>query len=498
MESAITAGKVEGDGRTLVGTPQRLRRRRSGDFRPGGILGPWRSWVLFVVVAAVYVSTGTYGGNQNRDTISAAVAAWALGARHTLDLSFLHMARMVPSPFWIVRGAHGWLITNRFPGAILVAAPLYAIAGGWYNPVPATVAAALTAAGAVAILYKVLRRLLPAEVALAGAALFAFGTATWTVAGRELWEHSGSELLLAAGMLGLLNRRWVLSGLAFGTSVLFRPDLALVAGVVGLGILMIERRWSPALRFGAAAVPGALGLLTWNWFAYGRLTVTGGYSGVHLTGQGPVRLLQSIAGNLVSPERGLLVCTPGLVVAAVGLVEAWRRSVPQVRLLALAGLVSALATLWWTPITPHSDAFMTAGDDFVGNRYCLEALMLAAPLLVDAGSLGARRIGRFASWGLAALSIAFFSAGAFVQGESWGVGVDPWTHWAPRDLSALYGVFPTVLGGAIGLLAVATAFALFERRGTTLFGSLRRRGDCAPQGTVLEMHSSGDVALGMQ
>ena len=425
----------------------------------------WPGLTVFLCIAVVYVSTGTYGGNENRDTLSAAVAAWALGTHHTLNLAFLHPSKLA-FPLWIVPGAHGMLVSNRFPGAVLLAAPLYSLVGGPYGPVPATLTAALSAASACALLYKVIARFQPARVALASTALFAFGTATWTVAGRELWEHSGSELLLAAGMLAILDRRWVASGLALGASVLFRPDLALVGVVLGVGLLWAERSWSTFVKFGAATVPGVAGLFAWNWVAYGRLTVSGGYAGVRLMGQGPVRLVQSITGNLVSPERGLLVCTPILLLAGAGLLPAWRRSSAVARLFAVAGLVCILSTLWFTPVTPHSDAFMTAGDDFIGNRYCLEGLLLAAPLLVEATVVSARRFGTAAAWVLSTLSIAFFSAGAFVQGETWGVNVDPWDHWAPLQVAYLYGAFPTVLGGAIGIAAVAVTWALLRAKGT--------------------------------
>ena len=431
------------------------------------VFGRWPGLVVFLCTAVVYVSTGTYGGNVNRDTLSAAVAAWTLGTHHTLNLAFLHPGKLA-FPLWIVPGAHGMLVSNRFPGAVLLAAPLYSLVGGPYGPVPATLAAALSAAGACALLYKVIARSQRPRVALAGTALFAFGTATWTVAGRELWQHSGSELLLAAGMLAILDRRWVASGLALGASVLFRPDLALVAMVIGVGLLWAERSWSTFVKFGAATGPGVAGFFAWNWVAYGRLTVSGGYAGVRLMGQGPVRLVQSITGNLVSPERGLLVCTPILLLAGAGLLSGWRRSSAMPRLFAVAGLVCVLSTLWFTPVTPHSDAFMTAGDDFIGNRYCLESLLLAAPLLVEATVVSVRRFGTAAAWTLSALSIAFFSAGAFVQGETLGVNIDPWDHWAPLQVAYLYGAFPTVLGGAIGIAAVAVTWALLRAKGTAL------------------------------
>src|ERR1035438_787838 len=105
---------------------------------PRCLVSRWPAFTVFCAVAVVYISTGTYGANQSRDTMTAAVAAWAIGARHTLDLSFLQMAKH-SLLLWAVPGAHGSLVSNRFPGAVLLAVPLYALVGGQYSPLPGTI-----------------------------------------------------------------------------------------------------------------------------------------------------------------------------------------------------------------------------------------------------------------------------------------------------------------------------------------------------------------------
>ena len=277
-------------------------------------------------MAGIYVATGSYSGAQSKDTFSTGAAAWALGVHHTLNLNFLPQTYFNPSPLWIVHGAHGALVTNRFPGAILLATPLYALIGGHYNSLASTMSAAICAAGACAVLFKVLLRLQPRNVALGGTAIFAFATSNWTVSGRELWEHSGSELLIVIGMLALLSRRWAWSGLAFGTAVLFRAHLGFGDAAVWVGILWLERQWRPALRFALASTLGPSIYLVWNWIVYGHFTVSGGYSDVAARGVGLRGFLDNIAGTLVSPERGVLICSPVLILAILGLRSAWRSS----------------------------------------------------------------------------------------------------------------------------------------------------------------------------
>lgn len=412
---------------------------------------------VFVAVAVVYIATGTYGGNVSRDTLTASVAAWALGVHHTLNLSFIPLAHGQPSVLELAKGAHGWLISDRFPGAVLLATPFYAIAGGGYGPIPGTLAAALAAAGATAVLYKVLCRLESRRVALLGTALFAFATSNWTVSGRELWEHPGAELVIALGMLALINRRFTLSGLAFGAAILFRPHLGIGVLAVGLGILWMGRRWLPVLSFGLGAVPGLAAYLAWNWVAYGHFTIIGGYSDVvNAGGVGVPGFLENLAGTLVSPERGVLICSPILLVAILGLRPAWRTSSGPVRVFALAGLAylaSQLALIRFS-----------GGDGFVGYRTCLETLMWCAPLLVRAGALGVKRVGAGWTWALAALSVSFYAAAAFVQGETNAI-VNPWTHWAPILVAQQYGVARVVLGAVLGMGGVFAAWGLMRARG---------------------------------
>lgn len=417
-----------------------------------------RPSIVFAVVSVVYVSTGTYGGNDSRDTLTASAASWVLATRHTLNMAFLKMAQMHPSYLWVVPGAHGAIVSNRFPGAVISALPLYALTSrSAYSPVPATLTAAFTAAAAAAVLFAILRRVQPLAVAWAGAAAFAFATSNWTVSGRELWQHAGSELLIATGMLMLYQRKWALSGLALGGTILFRPHLGVAVAIVAIGILLTDRKWSSAASFTVSSAPGVAGLLLWNWFAYGRLTVTGGYKDVTAVGVGPYDFLLNVLGTFFSPERGLLVCSPVLLLAVLGIRQGWKSSPIAFRLSALAGVGYLVSQLWLIRFS--------GGDGFVGYRTCLESLVFAAPVLVDACAIGAKRAGTYVAWMLVAASVAFYSAGAFVQGETTAVNANPWTNWAPLQLTAIYGYRSVILGAVIGLGAVLVVFAVVERQG---------------------------------
>lgn len=411
--------------------------------------------VVFGVVAVVYIATGTYGGNMSRDTFTAEVAAWALAVHHTLNLGSFPLYKGDPA-LWLAHGRSGWEVSNRFPGAVLAAVPLYALFGGHLSFVPGTITAALMAAGAAAVIYKVLLRFEGPRVALIATTLFAFATSNWTVSGRELWEHPGAELVIACGMLAALNRRWTLSGVAFGAAVMFRPHLGVGVLVVGLGLWWIERNWRTVVRFGLAAGLGVISFFAWNYLVYGHLTIEGGYQGITPGGMGVTGFLTNIAGTLVSPERGVLVCSPIFLVAALGLRLAWQESPKLVKVFCLAGLAYLASQLWLIRFS--------GGDGFIGYRVCLETIVWSAPLLVRAGTIGARRVGTTATWVLAGFSVAFFSAGAFVQGETNGI-VDPWTNWTPLLVGRQYGWDRVALGAAIGVAGVLGLWAVLHRMG---------------------------------
>lgn len=405
---------------------------------------------FFLVVVAVYVATASYGGLASKDTFTAAVASWALATRHTINLGFIPLVHSPASGMWIVRGVHGAFVSNRFPGAILLAAPLYALAGASFSLVPAGLTAAIAGAAAAAVLLAVLRRLLPAAVALAGASLFAFASSNWTVAGRELWEHSGSDLLISVGMLLVLRRRWGWAGLCFGATILFRAHLGVTVPVIGVGLVLTERRWRPPVIFVLGAGPGLVAYLAWNWLVYGRLTIVGGYTDVG-GGQGPLFFLENVAGTFVSLERGILVASPLLILAALGLADAWRVAAPQTRMFALAGLGYLSVQLWLIRFS--------GGDGFFGYRTCLEAVVLATPLLVEGGALAAKRVPSVVCWMLAGLSVTYFTSAMFVPHEVLG-SWSPWSTWMPIVVAQQYGSEPVVLGAVIGVLAVAVCWAV--------------------------------------
>ncbi|HEX6394480.1 MAG TPA: hypothetical protein VFZ97_13665 [Acidimicrobiales bacterium] len=149
---------------------------------------------------------------------------------------------------------------------------------------------------------------------------FAFCTPAWPIASRSLWEHGPSMLFLSLALLFALRARqgergWTGMGVALGCSYAMRPTDAIPIAVLGLWVLGWQRRH--ALKVIVGAVPPLAILFTVDWVAYRQLLTP-----YYTQGQGfqiSSTFRTALAGNLVSPGRGLFIYVPLVALSAWGL-----------------------------------------------------------------------------------------------------------------------------------------------------------------------------------
>jgi hypothetical protein len=340
--------------------------------------------LLFLAVWVIYLATATYDMVQITDSRAAAISAWSVATRGTFALPE-EWEGTIP---WETPGPSGDLYTDRFPGSVIPAVPFYAIAhvvGAaeqpshpvFLNYAPAGIAAATVAALAVATMYLVLRRLADRRLAMAATLVFAFGTATWSVSANALWTHGVTTLALGAGMLGVASGRHWSGGLAYGASVLARPQTAVVPAVTGIWRALERRDLRPAVAIGMTAGLGVAVLSIYSQALFGTWLPIAGYSpakvGAVATTSGDVfaeRMLQS----LLHVERGVLVYTPVLLAMLPFVWRAWRSSPDWVRSSAVAGVVYLMVQM-------RSNA-AHGGGDYFGSRLTIETVVLSVPLFV--------------------------------------------------------------------------------------------------------------------
>ena len=267
------------------------------------------------------------------------------------------------------------------------------------------------------------RRRLAVAPAVALALLFAFATPAWSTASRSLGPHHASIVLLAAALYllteaPLSGRNAALAGLVLAYAVWCRPTNALALAALGAFVLYTARRRAVPFAL-AAALVFAVGF-TLSWSTWHTLTPL--YFRSQKFGFGATTWI-ALAGNWISPARGLLIYVPVFACSFAGF---WRtRRDP----LSLA--LAALVLVHWVTISLYLD--WTAGFSY-GPRYFSDLTPVFVYFLIPV-------LGQYRFWFvlLAMLSFAVHARGAFhIAVHEWNktpvtINEDPSRAWNWRD-----------------------------------------------------------------
>jgi hypothetical protein len=261
-------------------------------------------------------------------------------------------------------------------------------------------------------MFVLLTRLTTRRRAALIAGTYAWGTLEWGISGQALWQHGGATLALAVALLAFVDRRLVLAGVAVAAMVAFQLNAAVLAIFL---LPLVGRRPADWGRFVLGLMPFAVPLAIYNTVAFGS-PLHQGYGVQHLHSavklQG-AQILDGISGLLFSPGRGLLLYSPVLLFAFVGLVRGRSRLLYLCAALATAAYVVAAANSWdWY------------GGQSFGARRLTDALPLLIILLVPAVDAIVRTRWLWAYVGLLAWSV-------FVELLA-ATGWPPGTYWFDR------------------------------------------------------------------
>jgi len=294
------------------------------------------------------------------------------------------------------------------------------------------VASFLTAMAA-ALIFLVARRMTSLRASLWVAVAFALGSSAYSTSSRVLWQHAPS-LLVGSLVLWLVTHprqsglRAALTGVAVGCAYVVRPTHSLlVLALTGL-FLLTRRRQLPAFLLGGAAV--GIPFLVHSFTTYGSWLPP--YYLPQRLSPGEGHLLEALAGNLVSPARGLLVYSPIFAFA----LAAWGIGAVRRRLTATEKALGLVVLGHWVSISsfPH-----WWGGHSLGPRLFTDVVpwltFLLIPVVAQAVESGGGRRPR--SWALAgalAVSVALHAHAAIHPGvHGWNDG-PPSVDDAPRRL----------------------------------------------------------------
>jgi hypothetical protein len=196
--------------------------------------------------------------------------------------------------------------------------------------------AALLMAALATIFYFTSRVLLPVGLSVIIALGGAWGTQVWSTASRALWSDTWGIFLLGivvwmlvAAETGKHHIRPVLLATLLAWMYLVRPTYAIPVVAITVYIFLYHRRVAP--WYVATGMVWLAGFVAYSWHNFGHL-LPNYYLASRLTFG---HFWEALAGNLISPARGLLVYVPVLFFVAYALVR-YRKHVTQRRLAVMA------------------------------------------------------------------------------------------------------------------------------------------------------------------
>ena len=263
-------------------------------------------------------------------------------------------------------------------------------AASFHGPVEILVASVIVALTTV-LVYFVGRQFLSWLLSSLLACVFAFCTPAWSTASRALWQHGPSMLMLTAALLILLKAREKpylaqFASLPLAFSFVIRPTNAL--SIAGLTLFVAIRYRRHLLQYLAWSMLVVIPFVWYDLWLYH--SVLPPYFSPQKVGAS-VHLLEGLAGNLISPSRGLLVFCPVLVFSVWGAVLSLKPQKGRLLALVLVGVVVS----HWLVISSFPD--WHGGHSF-GPRYFTDVVPYMVYFLIPVLTWFAAKRGALRSW----------------------------------------------------------------------------------------------------
>jgi hypothetical protein len=330
--------------------------------------------VIFVLTLSIFLFSRVH---QVTDSSYSMLLSQSLLKHHSFTLDEYALPHHKPvwhgyyfknGPLYQLEVTRGHLYYHLPPGTSILSAPFVAVlnlfgisaanADGTYNGrgemiIEAGLAALLMALLSAIVFYTA-QLLLPVKWSVVIAIGSAFGTQVYSTASRALWSETWGILLLGIAIFLLLRSETgkrtfnpILMASLLSWMYFVRPTFSVHILAITVYLLIYHRR-----LFLPFALTGAAWLsvfIFYSWFHFGQL-LPNYYLASRLQFD---TFWIALAGNLISPARGLLIYVPSLFFVAYLLVR-FRRHVIHTRLvwLSLSIIISHLLIVssfphWW-------------------------------------------------------------------------------------------------------------------------------------------------------
>lgn len=417
----------------------------------------WGTPVALGVVAFVVYAITSWNHPVSFDVYSANLASWRIATSGVPWFDGMALPGLDESPIrfvWVLEGPNGHTLIGRSPGVIAAGLPAYGLLGqGDFGSLPGALTASAMTAATLVLLYVTLRRMLGRARSLVAVAIFGFATPVWSVAANGIWPHTVTVFGIAGMVWATDSRRWWLVGLFGGITLWGRLHAAVIVAIVGL--FLSWRRRDPAIALQVGAVSGAfLGLVcAWCRWMYGSWNPTASYDTSAFVGYAEDHKLGVVnqLGMWVSPDRGILLWTPLILLILPSLRRSWSRQPDWTKVFLGAGV-------FYTLLQASLNRF-SGGDQYYGYRLTLELLVCALPALVVAsqwmGAAALRLVYPVVAIQLVAIGIGAVHDNALV--------IDSRDAWTGNGFLLAFQTAPVVVG-AIVAVALSSAVLLNATR----------------------------------
>lgn len=344
--------------------------------------------VLFSTVAVIFALTAAYT-TVSGDVWTANVASWQIVTHGNVWLDTIDFPQLDEHPMrnvWIVQLANGHEVIGRSPGAVAVALPAYALFGGdTFSLAPGAITAAILTAVSVCLVHATLRRQMNNREAVLAALIFGLTTPVWSVAANGVWPHTVTVLGLVGMAWAASTGRWWLVGVFGGIALWGRLHVAVIVAIVGLIVAWRRRDAGVVVRVGLMSGLFLVLQCVWTRWMYDSWNPMASYNTEpfeDFAGEHKLDVINHL-GFWVSPDRGMLVWTPLLLVLLPAVIRNWRDLPDWSTALIWGGL-------FYTFLQGTLNRF-SGGDAFYGYRLTLELLACLTPAFAFSAAKTGRR-----------------------------------------------------------------------------------------------------------
>ena len=339
------------------------KKQKVEEESPGVLLRFFNRYDFVVLFVLLYLAYNTINGVwlMSGDTAPASLLPYAIVNNHNLYLDFATSYVTAPDFAYAFRLVDGHYV-SLFPVVTpVLVTPVYAfsmilssvISSPEYGSnllfFMSKSAASFLAALAGVLIYLSGKMLFERKIALFTMFIFAFATTTWSISSQALWQQGTVELLFAALVYLILknerNGSWhyiFLMGVISGLFAFNRPPDILLLLPVLFYILWYRR--SEVSYYLAGGVLSGLPFLYYNYSTFGN--VFGGYGeNLSFFSMNP-GFIGHFLGLLISPNGGLFIFCPVLLLSVAGYYLIYKREDSPVRtILLLYGIAIVLEVI---------------------------------------------------------------------------------------------------------------------------------------------------------